>query len=182
MAGWDILRALKTDRDLRHIPVVIVSMVAHESRRLVVGAAEVVEKPIDRQALIAALRRTLGKEPRRILIVDDEPDARDLLSSYLEDEGAEIRTARDGVEALRLLEDYIPDIVLVDLLMPNMDGVQLIARLNEKEPYRSIPIIVVTSKKLTREEEERLERSTLAVLRKGALLEQELIGALQRIP
>jgi PAS domain S-box-containing protein len=182
MAGWDILRALKTDRDLRHIPVVIVSMVAHESRRLVVGAAEVVEKPIDRQALIAALRRTLGKEPRRILIVDDEPDARDLLSSYLEDEGAEIRTARDGVEALRLLEDYIPDIVLVDLLMPNMDGVQLIARLNEKEPYRSIPIIVVTSKRLTREEEERLERSTLAVLRKGALLEQELIGALQRIP
>jgi len=181
MTGWEILRSLKSDPLLQDIPVVIVSVVANEDLGSVVGAANVIEKSISRDDLIAALRLTLGKKPRRILIVDDAPDDRDLLCSYLEDEGADIRTARDGVEALRIIEEFIPDIVLLDLIMPNMDGIAVIRKLNEREPYRSIPIVVVTSKDLTAEERECLSQSSLAVLRKGARLEQELREALQGI-
>jgi PAS domain S-box-containing protein len=181
MTGWEILRALKTDLELRDIPVVVVSMVADENRSAVVGAAEVIEKPIDRAELIAALRRTLGLVPRRILIVDDKLDSRDLLTNYLSDEGAEIRTAQDGLEALDLLDGYTPDIVLLDLLMPNLDGIELIKKLNEREAYRSIPIVVVTAKDLTREEADMLSHSTLAVLRKGAQLEGGLRAALDGI-
>jgi PAS domain S-box-containing protein len=181
MTGWEILRALKSDPGLQDIPVVIVSVVAHEDRGSVMGAADVIEKPIDRDELIAALRRTLSELPRRILIVDDAPDARDLLSSYLENEGAEIRTASDGLEALRVLESYTPDLVLLDLLMPNLDGIAVIKKLNEREPYRSIPVIVVTDKDLTAEEEECLSKSAMAVLRKGARLEEGLREALEGI-
>ena len=172
--GWDILSALKADSVLADIPIVIISVVAQESRATLAGALDVLQKPIDRQELHGILRRHLGTSRARILIVDDSSDARDMLTEMVGDTASELRTAANGQDALRVLRDFEPDLVLLDLLMPVMDGLTFLEVFRATPRFRTVPVIVISAKDLTGDERDRVVRHTSAVVKKGRALEADL--------
>jgi len=181
--GWDVLQALKQDPELASIPVVIVSIIAQESRASLLGAIDLLQKPVDRGMLFAVLRRNLGSREARILVIEDEADARELMREMLLQHASEVRVAENGQAALATLRDFEPDLVITDLLMPQMDGMTFIEIFRGTPRFQGVPVIVVSAKDITGEERERLHRHTAAVVRKGNALEADLrrvLGSLLR--
>jgi PAS domain S-box-containing protein len=172
--GWQVLARFKEDAKLRHIPVVVVSSAASEYRESVIGAAEVLDKPVEAAVLKRALERNLPIDRGRVLVVDDSSDDRELLTSYLSEGDTEVRTAASGNEALEVLDTFVPDLVIVDLLMPGMDGAELIEELRRRDGLREVPVLIVTAKDLDRGELERLSRASSAVVLKGPKLQGDL--------
>ena len=181
MDGASVIRALKADPQLREIPLVVVSVVAEERRGSILGAVDILEKPVAREELLAALRRSLVPPRAKILIVDDQADARKILLASLAEEQFEVKTAANGLEALAVLETFSADLVLLDLMMPVMDGVAFLGALRNDLRYQQVPVIVITSKDLTREEQEELKRQTFEVVKKTELSEERFRQLLRRI-
>lgn len=181
MDGWQVIRSLKSDPELRDIPVVVVSVVAGENRGGIIGAVDVLQKPVIREDLLATLRRSLPFDKSRILIVDDEADARKILTEHLSDESCECREAKNGKEALSIMEDFMPDLVLLDLMMPEMDGMTFLSHIRAEPRYQWMPVIVVTAKQLTMQEAEKLRRTAQYVVKKGDLFEADLRSILRRL-
>jgi len=174
MSGWEVLEAFKADPELREIPVVVVSVAAGENSGRVLGAVDVLRKPVAREELLAVLQRNLPMAKPRILVVDDEPDARQIIFSHLEDEPVEIRAAVNGREALEMMQAFFPDVVLLDLMMPVMDGFTFLNVLRAEPRYQRLRVVVVTAKELTPEESEQLRQQTQHVLPKAGAFGQEL--------
>ncbi|MGI9628687.1 MAG: response regulator, partial [Longimicrobiales bacterium] len=175
MTGWEALRVIKDDPELAKIPVVIVSIVANEQKGEVLGAVDMVNKPVERDDLLRVLARNLNAEGnRRILVVDDEPDVRTVLDEELTAAGYQVFQARNGLEGLQQVDRVRPATILLDLMMPVMDGFTFLHRLREKPDYVSLPVIIVTAKDLTAEDRAVLESSTAGVLEKGDVIEAKL--------
>jgi CheY-like chemotaxis protein len=176
MDGWAVLGALKTDPDLADIPVVMLTRVDDRNKGFRVGAADYLVKPIDPGRLTAVLRRHQGDpSARRALVVDDDPDLRRRLRGLLEKEEWAVDEAADGREALERLAAR-PSVVLLDLLMPVMDGFEFLSEFRQREECRSVPVIVLTAKDLTPADQDRLRGSVEAVLRKGPLESEQLLA------
>jgi signal transduction histidine kinase/CheY-like chemotaxis protein len=167
MDGWDVLKALKAHPSLSRVPVVVVSIVAGENRGTILGAVDLLDKPVSRESLNALLRRNLGSRKGRALVVDDNADSRKLLSAYLTEEGLETCEAVNGADALERLERFDADLVILDLLMPVMDGLAFLGALRRDPRRLHLPVVVVTAKELTPGEAERLRADASVVLRKG---------------
>ena len=167
MDGWATLRAFKADPTISGIPVVVVSVIAAEARGTFLGHLDLVGKPVDRDALEDAVRRNLRGHASRALVVDDDPDSRLLLTTLLESAVEEVRAAEDGVQALDVLEDFEPGVILLDLVMPRMDGMTFLKTLRDDPRHSRTPVLVVTSKELTAVETALLERTTDGIVRKG---------------
>ncbi|MGH7322256.1 MAG: response regulator [Candidatus Rokuibacteriota bacterium] len=180
--GWEILHDLKIDPATRHIPVIVASIVDNKNLGFRLGASDYLLKPFDREAILTALAR-IAPRRGRLLVVDDDPQVVDLVRQLLEGEPYEITAATDGHEALETIAANQPDVILLDLLMPRLDGFGVIQHLQQDPQYRQIPVIVLTAKALTAVEEDLLEQSVLKVLQKMGLQRdvfiQELRGALQ---
>lgn len=181
MDGWQVLRAIKADPQLRGIPVAIVSVVAGENRGHIFGAVDVLQKPVGREELLAVLRRNLLPPSPRVLVVDDDPDAQRLMLACLEDQATETRTAANGKEALEILKQFSPDIILLDLLMPVMDGMAFLDALRTDSRYQHLPVVVVTAKELTVREAELLRQETYEVLKKAGAIEEDLKRLLRKV-
>jgi CheY-like chemotaxis protein len=181
MSGWEVLSAFKADLELRDIPVVVVSVAAGENSGRVLGAVDVLRKPVTREDLLAALQRNLPMAKAKVLVVDDEPDARQLILSHLEDEPVEIRAAVNGREALELMETFFPDVVLLDLMMPVMDGFTFLNVLRSEPRYQGLRVVVLTAKELTPEESEQLRQQSQHVLQKADAFGEELKQVLRRL-
>jgi PAS domain S-box-containing protein len=181
MDGASVIHALKADPQLRAIPLVVVSIVAEERRGSILGAVDILEKPVAREALQAALRRSLLPARAKILVVDDEEDARQILLSHLAEEPVEVRTAANGQEALAALETFPPDLILLDLIMPVMDGVAFLDVLRNDPRYHDLPVIVITSKELSQAEKTELRRQTFEIVKKTELSEEKFKQLLQRV-
>ncbi len=155
--GWQILAQLKEDPELRDIQVVLLTKVDDPGQGFAVGAAEYLCKPVSRDRLIEPLRR-LGISPthRPLLLVEDNPLTMEALSLILEAEGWEVRQARNSAQALEHLQLEHPSLVILDLMMPGMDGFQLAADIQQDRALREVPILVLTDKPLTSEEQDRL--------------------------
>ena len=123
----------------------------------------------------------MGDEGKQILVVDDEPEARQLIFSYLEDEPVEIRGAVNGREALDMMEIFFPDVVLLDLMMPVMDGFAFLNVLRADPRYHRLRVVVVTAKELTCEESEQLRQQTEHVLQKAGAFGEELKQLLREL-
>jgi CheY-like chemotaxis protein len=179
MSGWEALRVLKEDSQLRGIPVVVISIVAAEDRGRLLGAVDLLTKPVDRDDLLRVLWRNLVRHgPARVLLVDDDSDARITVSEYLRDAGLQVRAVQNGEEALRAVEEEAPDAVILDLRMPVMDGFTFLDRLRET-PYNSgLPVVVLTGHDLSGEERDHLQDKASTVLAKGAEVEAHLREAL----
>jgi PAS domain S-box-containing protein len=181
LSGWETLRVLKGDPELCEIPVVVVSVLAEEQRGTLLGVVDLLNKPHDRTDLLRILRRNLGGTRKRILVVDDEEDARLLIASCVQEEGVEIRTAANGLEALDVLRSFTPDVILLDLRMPAMNGLQFLARMRAEISLPCPAVVVVTGADLSGEEIVQLRGEVSAVLKKNGDLEAGLGQELQAI-
>jgi PAS domain S-box-containing protein len=169
MDGWAVLSALKADPQTADIPVVMLTIVDNQNMGYSLGAAEYLTKPIDRDRLTALLKKYAGEAyARTALVVDDEADAREILRRQLESDGWSVQSAVNGRVALEMLGARIPALILLDLMMPEMDGFEFVEELRMKPEWREIPVVVVTSKDLTSEERMRLNRHVEMILQKGS--------------
>jgi hypothetical protein len=178
MDGWAVLSALKADPDLANIPVVLFTGMAEDrSEALRRGASDFMLKPVDPDRLAAVLKRYCGDSAaRRVLVVDDDPDLRLRLRDLLEKEGLQVDEAGDGRAALTRLDEQWPALILLDLLMPEMDGFAFLAELQRRGEGRSVPVVVLTGKDLTAADYQRLRGPIGKILRKGSLGHEQLLA------
>jgi CheY-like chemotaxis protein len=165
------------------IAVIVVTVVDEPKVGLALGAAEYLLKPVDKEVLLEAVRRYIGpgsNGPATVLVVDDEADTRELLKEMLESDHYITVLAANGKEALEALAQGSVSAVLLDLVMPEMDGFELLLRMKEDFALRNIPVLVLTAKDLTDEEIEMLHHETIGLLKKGGEWKKQLLGDLRR--
>jgi signal transduction histidine kinase/CheY-like chemotaxis protein len=179
--GWAVLSDLKADPETRDIPIIVLSIVDNRELGFSLGAFDYLVKPFDKDAILAALQRIPRALTKRVLVVDDEPAAVDLITQLLEDEDYQITGAYTGKEALRILEDKAQDIILLDLLMPGMDGFEVIQKVKADQRWKDIPIIVVTAKDLSNDDWEFLRKSVDAIIQKSGLDQETLVNDVQSL-
>ncbi|HZO30538.1 MAG TPA: GAF domain-containing protein [Chloroflexota bacterium] len=175
--GWAVLAALKGDVATSDIPVIMLTMLDDRDLGYSLGASDYLVKPIDRERLLAAVRKHARRAGvRRALVVEDDPATREMLRRTLEREGWSVDEAADGRGGLARVAAAPPDLVLLDLLMPGLDGFEFVERLRAKPEWHAIPVLVVTAKDLTAEERRRLNGRVEQVLRKGTYSRDELLA------
>ena len=163
--GWEVLRQLKEEPEVRDIPVVIASVAADEGQRRLFGAVDLLQKPIERADLLRVLwRQLVNRHERSVLLIDDDPEIQTLLTSGLAVDGLDVHCVSNGEEALLFLERDTPAAVLLDLRMPVMDGFEFLDRMRESRYHKGLPVIAITVKRLTQEEEAQLADKASAVV------------------
>lgn len=176
MDGWAVLTELKADPALSEIPVIMLTIMDEKQMGYALGAADYLTKPIDWERLAAVLQRyECARPPCPVLLVEDDPVMREMLQRRLEKEGWKVIEAENGRVALGRMAQSRPDLILLDLMMPEMDGFQFLDEIRKREDWRSIPVIVVTAKELSAEDRQRLNGSVEKILQKGAYSREELI-------
>ncbi len=164
--GWSVLTALKEDPELSDISVVMVTMLDDRSLGFSLGATDYLVKPVDPPRLLSVLRRLCPDPEATVLVVDDDPAARERLARVVREAGWRPVEAENGVVALERLETIDPSLVLLDLVMPEMDGFALAAHLRADPVWRDLPVVVVTGRELTAAERAELNGSVATVCRK----------------
>ena len=156
--GWSVLSQLKAAKDTADIPVVMVTIAEDRSLGFSLGAAEFLSKPVDRKKLVGVLNRFLQKrEGSTVLLVEDDKSTRAVMRKYLEKEGAKVVEAENGRQGIDTMLETPPSLVLLDLMMPEMDGFGFVEEYRKHKEWHDIPIIVVTAKELSSEETRKLE-------------------------
>ena len=175
MDGWAVLTALKADPDLADIPVIMLTVADEQRLGLALGAAEYLTKPIDRARLAAVLRRHVDAGRRTVLIVEDDEPTRTMLARTLEKDGWRVHTAENGRLGLDALEIELPDLILLDLMMPEIDGFGFLEALRQVPGRSDIPVVVLTAKDLTDDDRARLNGGVARVLQKSAAATDTLV-------
>ena len=179
MDGWAVLTALKADPVTADIPVVMLTIVDDRNLGYALGAAEYLTKPIDRDRLVAVLER--HRRDRPVLVVDDDAGARALLRRMLEPEGYTVVEAENGRTALERAREALPSVVLLDLMMPEMNGFEFVTEFRRHAAWRSVPIVVITAKDLTPQDRARLNGWVQKILDKGAHARDELLAEVREM-
>jgi CheY-like chemotaxis protein len=173
--GWTVLAAIKGDPALADIPVILMTIVDEKNRGYALGAADYMVKPVDRERLVAVLRDVAGGGGRSVLVVDDDDVLRQGIRQALERDGWRVSEAQNGRVGLGRLAEAPPDVIVLDLMMPEMDGFELCDELRKSPAWRRIPVIVITAKDLTQEERRRLSGGVERILQKDAPSRDEML-------
>jgi len=179
--GWRALHRLKRDPEIAHIPVVMHTIVADQALGFSLGATDYLVKPVEREQLLTALGRLRPVASGPILVVDDDENIRTLLSAILSEEHIPVAQAASGEEALRLVTQQLPRLIVLDLMMPGLDGFDVLRRLRAGAHTRHIPVVVVTAKSLTREEERLLSKEASMVITKNGLPLEQLLDQVRSV-
>ncbi|RJR42835.1 MAG: PAS domain-containing sensor histidine kinase [Deltaproteobacteria bacterium] len=180
--GWAVLTELKADPALADIPVVMLTFVDNKNLGYALGASDYLTKPIQRERLLAVLEKyRRHPQPGPVLVVEDDPDTREILRRLLEKEGCQVIAAENGRVALERLAESQPMLILLDLMMPEMDGFQFIDRVRRHKNWRTIPIAAVTAKDLTKEDRARLNGYVQEIIRKDAYPRDELLAEVREL-
>jgi signal transduction histidine kinase/DNA-binding response OmpR family regulator len=179
--GWTVLAALKGDPQLADIPVVLVTIEDNRSRGYSLGATEYMTKPIDRERLVRLLQGISSPIARKVLLVDDDEIMRESVRRVLEQEKWQVEGASNGRFALQHLTESCPDVIVLDLLMPEMDGFEFLVEMRQRPEWRDIPVLVLTAKDLSAEDHKRLNGYVEQVMRKSASELSELLRELGRM-
>lgn len=177
--GWSVLRTLKSDPELCTIPVILATILADRELGLSLGAVEYLTKPIDTEKLIRTIE-ACGGGNRNVLVIDDDQASREFLRRILVKRNWTVHEAGDGIRGLEQMKQLRPRLVLLDLLMPEMDGFQTLSEMQRTPELQSIPVVVVTSKDLSANELRWLRDRAVAVVNKGANSRSQLVEALER--
>jgi PAS domain S-box-containing protein len=181
MDGWSVLTKLKGDPELSSIPVVMLTMVNNREMGFSLGVDDYMLKPIDRSDFVATLRKYCNREDKpTVLVVEDDLVTREMLRASLEKEHFTVAEAGNGVEALQLLSKLRPALILLDLMMPEMDGFQFTREVREHPEWRDIPILVMTAKDIDGEDRALLDGQVSRILQKGACAREELLAEISQ--
>ena len=180
--GWSVLAALRQNPELADIPVIMVSIVDDKRRGIALGAAGYLTKPIDRERLLQLVRRFQAPtRATRVLMVEDDASQRERMLGWLERPHWIVREAANGREALDLLREEKPDVILLDLMMPEMDGFEVVAALQGDKDWRDIPVIVITSLDLDAKDRARLNSGVQSVLVKEKFRPEDLVERIRQL-
>ena len=180
--GWTVLAALRGDPQLADIPVVMATIVDERRQGMTLGAVGYLTKPIDRDKLVEIIRRYGAPSgPTRVLVVEDDATQRERVRNWLEPRQWLVTEAENGRIALERLKDTVPDVIILDLMMPEMDGFQLVAALQQHPQWRRIPVVVVTALDLSAQDRARLNSGVETVLLKESFKPSDLIEGLRRL-
>jgi PAS domain S-box-containing protein len=183
-SGFETLVALRKKPETANIPIIIVSIVDQKRVGFALGAADYLIKPIHRPALLETIRKHVpfpGDDDQAILLVDDDPKTLELLEEVLRSAGYETQSVQSGARALEVLSSKIVSSVLLDLLMPGMDGFQVLEHVRQEPTLKDLPILIMTGKSLTPDELAILGRDTQALLQKSGSWQQQLIVEVDRV-
>ena len=182
MDGWSVLSALKADPDLADIPVIMLTIVNNQSMGYALGASDYLTKPIDRDRLLTILHKYQCASPTSLLlVVEDDNTNRQMLRRLLEKQGFTVTEAQNGRAALAQITKRQPDLILLDLMMPEMDGFELVSQLQNHEQWQTIPIVVITAKDINPEDRIRLNGCVEKILQKGAYSQEELLAQVRNL-
>jgi CheY-like chemotaxis protein/anti-sigma regulatory factor (Ser/Thr protein kinase) len=176
--GWTVLAAIKGDPELADIPVILMTIVDEKNRGYALGATDYMVKPVDRERLSGVLRNICGAAAHHALLVDDDDIMRRGIRLALEQDGWEVSEAENGRVALVRLAETRPDVIVLDLMMPEMDGFEFLDEMRQRTEWRDIPVLVVTAKDLTAEDRGRLNGGVERILQKSG--RDEMLGEVGR--
>jgi DNA-binding response OmpR family regulator len=181
-----VLLQLKRNLRTTYIPVIVISIVDQPAIGTSLGADEYLVKPVDRASLLAAVRRCLalkqGPSPQRpILVVEDDTPTREVVAELLTAQGYAVATAEDGEQARAQMAAGLPELVILDLMLPKVSGFELLAEWRSKPRTADLPVFVLTSKDLTFEEEQYLRKHAESLFHKQQSWQQQLSEQLQRV-
>jgi CheY-like chemotaxis protein len=180
-----VLKRLKAEDATAGIPVVIISMIDNRELGLALGAHDYFVKPVDRKRLVQRIGQVTGgsqrRGPKRLLVIDDDARFRDLLGEELDSFGYTVSLAASGEDGVAMARVEIPDLIILDLIMPGMSGFEVAEELKRYEETAHIPILVMTSKDLTREDRAELQSKIAALVPKGRSPASRLLTAIQQL-
>jgi signal transduction histidine kinase/DNA-binding response OmpR family regulator len=182
MDGWAVLQALKADPVLRDVPVVMLSMIDDKAKGYSLGAADYLTKPVDGERLREVISRyRIPGETESVLVVDDDEAVRDMMTRTLEKAGWDVDAAEHGEAAIAQLAQRRPTLILLDLMMPVMDGFDFMVELHANPDWRNIPVVVLTAKDLTDEDLRVLGGRVEEIVEKGAWSHERIVELIQKL-
>ena len=181
--GWEILKRLKGNRATNRIPTILVTIVDNRELGAALGANDYFVKPVDAKELVKRLgtfefKNKVGSRQTRILVVDDEAANRDWLKNVLEPAGFKVILANGGKEGIELARSRKPDLVMLDLMMPDVDGFDVVEALGKDESTKAIPIMVLTAKDLTEADVGQLGGQVATIVERGSIGDVDLLSKL----
>jgi PAS domain S-box-containing protein len=182
--GWQVLHDLKVDPATADIPVILLTIVDKKALGFRLGAAAYLLKPLDPIAVRDALRRVIGEtvhRQKRVLVVDDDPNIADMLRQFLPESEFQLDSALDGIAGLEAVAAHPPDILLLDIVMPRLDGFGVIESLRADPKTCDLPIIVISAKELTAKETQRLKKTVTQVMKKQGFQGEKLVDEINNV-
>jgi signal transduction histidine kinase/CheY-like chemotaxis protein len=182
MDGWAVLTALKADPAVAEIPVIVLTMFDDKEMGFALGATDYMTKPINRDRLVSVLRKHHhGHEPSQVLVVEDEPSIRQMVRRVLEKEGWTVREAENGKAGIHAVAENKPAVILLDLMMPVMNGFDFIRELRKNKDWQDIPVVILTAKDLTVEDRQQLKGNVERILQKGDYNREQLLSEVREL-
>ena len=182
MDGWAVLTRLKGDPATSDIPVVMMTITSNQEMGYLLGASEYLTKPIDRDRLTSVLQRYKPSGPADVvLIVEDDAPTREVMRRSLQRQGWAVAEAENGKVGLERVSQRQPGLILLDLMMPEMDGFEFLDELRRHPSWQAIPVVVLTSKDLTPDERTTLSGKVERILQKGAYSREALLVEVRKI-
>ncbi|WP_159883242.1 hybrid sensor histidine kinase/response regulator [Paenibacillus puerhi] len=181
MDGWSVLTELKNDPELADIPVVIWSMASDRQLGYTLGVSDYLTKPVERDRLIRVMDKYIAQhEEHEVLVIEDDAATSELMTKLLQKEGYAVAQADNGRVALEHMNKTLPSLILLDLMMPEMDGFQFITELRKQTTWTEVPIVVVTAKCLTPEVRAKLNGEVMNIIQKGSFDKSALLAEIRR--
>lgn len=178
--GWQVLRELKRDSEAKSIPVIIHSMIDNKPLAMSLGAIDVMPKPVDSKQLLQRVQSAVKTDDQFVLVVDDNKDYANALKQLLDVEGYKTTVAHSGEEAMNVLKKSTPAVIFLDVVMPGMDGFQVVRKLQGNDAWRKIPVIILSGKELTNRERDMLQAYIKDVMNKEEFSKEALSNTIKK--
>jgi CheY-like chemotaxis protein len=178
--GWEVLTQLKGVPETATIPVIICSIVEEQQLGMALGAHAYLVKPVREEDFLPLVEQ-LAPAPTRILVIDDSADTQQIIATMLEGRGCQVVAAGDGMQGLEAVQDQRPDLIVLDLMMPRMDGFEVLERLRANSAHATIPVVVITAKELEPHERQWLLSRAQSCLQKNQLSTGQFVDYIHQV-